>query len=235
MSKRNKFFLGLGLFGILAFAAVYFYAQSAGQPLPATQALAPADASSSVTIDVERALADRILGNPDAPIRIAEHSSLTCPHCSHFHQETFDKIKAQWIDTGKAYLIFSDFPLNAPALHASMAARCLPEEKFFDFIQVLYKTQEDWAFKEDYMDILETVAGEHGMDAATFRSCVASPQLREGLLQRMNTVQTMWKINSTPSFVINNKTVVTGALSSDDFSKKIEESQTGAPKDPGTE
>ena len=80
------------------------------------------------SIDMEKALSERVLGNPGAPIKISEHSSFSCGHCGNFHQNVFSEFKANWIDTGKAYLVFSDFPLNAPALHASLVGRCITND-----------------------------------------------------------------------------------------------------------
>ena len=80
---------------------------------------------------------DRILGKPDAPMTIVEYASLTCPHCAHFAVDVLPKLKAKWIDTGKARLILRDYPLDEPAMRAAMIARCAPADKFYAFIDTL--------------------------------------------------------------------------------------------------
>ncbi len=174
-----------------------------------------------VNIDVDAALKDRILGNPDAPVKISEHASFTCGHCGQFHLKTFKSFKEAWIDTGKAYLVFSDFPLNAPALHASMVARCLPEDQYFDFVSMLFNTQSEWAYDVGYMNYLKTKAAEKGLNDEQFKACLNSKELQEGILARVRSAQSQWNIASTPSFVVNNEVLIEGALPFAEFDAAI--------------
>ncbi len=178
-------------------------------------------------IDVEAALQDRIIGDINAPIKISEHSSFTCGHCGNFHRRSFKAIKEQLIDTGKAYIVFSDFPLNAPALHASMIARCLPHDKYFDFVEMLFEDQEMWAYEADYIKFLQFKASEYGLDTKGIKACLNSDALRDGILAGMSAARTQWNINSTPSFVVNNKTTLSGALSPEVFIQKVNEAVKG--------
>ncbi len=81
---------------------------------------------------------DRVLGKADAPVTIFEYASLTCPHCADFDEHTLPKLKADWIDTGKARLIFRDFPLDQAAVRAAQLARCAPPEQFYAFVDALF-------------------------------------------------------------------------------------------------
>src|SRR5262249_33445853 len=65
-------------------------------------------------------LDDQIQGQADAPVTIVEYASMTCPHCSHFHETTYPEMKKKYIDTGKVRFIFREFPLDQLALAASM-------------------------------------------------------------------------------------------------------------------
>ena len=217
---------------------LYFYAQqkngltSQEEHPPAEMAAEdanPEESENIVEIDTAAAIKDRILGDPNAPIKISEHSSFTCSHCGSFHRDTFDAFKARLIDTGKAYLVFSDFPLNAPALHASMLARCLPEDQYFDFIEDLFKNQESWAYETNYLDLLQTKTAEYGLEPEGFKACLDNKAIQEGILNRMRAAQAQWQISSTPSFVVNNKTVISGAKSIDEFETAIGEAL--APKE----
>ena len=61
-----------------------------------------------VTITSQLALAEdkgfadgeMVLGDKNAPITVIEYASMTCPHCAHFHEETYAAFKAKYIDTG---------------------------------------------------------------------------------------------------------------------------------------
>ncbi|MBL4804483.1 MAG: DsbA family protein [Alphaproteobacteria bacterium] len=181
-------------------------------------------AASDVTLpfDMANAKKERILGDPSAPIKITEHSSFSCPHCAHFHRDTYPALKENLIDTGEAYLVFSDFPLNAPALHASLAARCVDEDRYFDFVDMLFSRQDDWATQPNYLSILEGYAADFGLDKATFAACVQNKELQETLLNKIRAVQQQYNINSTPSFVINNQEVIGGAFQFPQFEEALE-------------
>lgn len=173
----------------------------------------------------------RTLGNPDAPVKIEEFASLTCGHCAHFHGTTFQELKTKYIDTGKVFFTFTDFPLNAPALDASMVARCMAPERYFTFLSFLMETQEQWAFSADYKTSLRQNAKLAGMSDEAFDSCLANTALKDGLVDRMKAKAEEHKLNSTPSFVITGpagKSTLTGALPIVSFDTAIEEAQTGA-------
>jgi protein-disulfide isomerase len=185
------------------------------------------DTASSVVvnegIDVEKAKVERILGDASAPIKIAEHASFSCPHCAHFHKGPLSEFIKKYVDTGKAYIVFSDFPLNAPALHGTMIGRCIPEERYFNYVGDLFNDQEKWAADASYLTYLKSKALEYGLADDKFEACLKSEPLQTALLDRMKAVQKQWQINSTPSFVVNNQVVISGALSYEEFVKKVEE------------
>lgn len=176
----------------------------------------------SYEIDFNVAKRERILGNPDAPIKISEHSSFTCGHCGNFHRTTYAQFKAEWLDTGRAYLVFSDFPLNAPALHASMVTRCAPEDRYFEFVEELFAKQNDWAYGPNYLDYLKQYASQYGMSHKDVDTCINNQDLQKSILDRLRATQVQFEINSTPSFVINNSKTITGALNYEAFNQSIE-------------
>src|SRR5882762_11916295 len=115
---------------------------------------------------------DRILGKPDAPITIIEYASLTCPHCAHFTVDVLPKLKAKWIDTGKAKLVLRDFPLDEPALRAAMVARCAPPDRFYAYVDTLFAAQEKWVMAKDYREALARLVEIGGMSKDEFDNCL---------------------------------------------------------------
>src|ERR1700756_4098478 len=75
---------------------------------------------------------DHVLGREDAPVTIVEYASLTCPHCARFHETTLPRLRAAWIDPGRAKLVFRHHPLDRAALDAAMLADCMPADRFFE-------------------------------------------------------------------------------------------------------
>ncbi len=202
-------------------------AEKTTEEQPATESAAasaekPA-APAPATIDISSALGDRILGSTSASMQIAEYASLSCGHCAEFHKKTFPAFKKKYIDTNKVFFVFSDFPLNESAMAGSMIARCMPKDKYFDFLGKLFANQEKWAFQTDYKTPLKKLAAADGMSAEIFDKCLASKELQEGIAKRMKGASAQWSISSTPTFVINNKVMISGAYSLDEMSKIIDE------------
>lgn len=155
-------------------------------------------------LNADGTLEDRTVGDVVAPIKVIEYSSLTCSHCATFHTDTYPKIKENYIDTGKVEMIFREFPLNKPALEASQILRCMPEDKYLSFQELLFETQENWAFGDDYISNLKQNAKLAGMSEEEFNSCLENKELQEALTKRVQEGSTKWDIKSTPTFVINN-------------------------------
>ena len=184
---------------------------------------APAESGfSAVTIDVKAALAPRVLGDEKAPVTIEEYASLSCSHCAHFSKDTFEKLKEKYIDTGKVRLVYNDFPTSGSALEATMAARCLPAERYFQFIKFLFETQNDWAFDKDFHGKLKQSAGLLGLGGDTFEACVSNEYLKIGISEAMQAASKKYEISSTPTFIINGKEKISGAQALSAFEKVID-------------
>ena len=166
-------------------------------------------------------LAERVMGSADAPVTMEEFSSLTCPHCANFHRDTLPKIKTAYIDTGKVKLIYRDFPLGALAMAAAMLARCGTPERYFGFLEVLFRGQQSWATSKDPRKELERVARFAGIGKAEFDACLDNEALLKGIQERAAEAQSRFGIESTPTFIING-TKLGGALPFEDFQTVIE-------------
>ena len=153
---------------------------------------------------VNSVLGVRSLGDKNAPIQIREYFSLTCNHCANFHETTFQQIKEKYIDTGKVYFIYEEFPLNGPALYGSMIARCLPEERYAGFIDILLRNQDKWVFGGDFKAGLKQNAALAGMSDEDFEKCFNDKELQAAVASSIKQGTDVWKISSTPSFVFNN-------------------------------
>jgi len=164
----------------------------------------------------------RVLGDPNAPVTILEFSSLTCSHCAAFHRETFPEIKKKYIDTGKVKVVYRDFPLEPRAMAGSLIARCLPENQYFGFLEVLFRSQQKWAGAKDPLAELEKLSRLAGMSKKDFDACVQNAALFQGIQVNREKDSKEFKIESTPSFVINGEKLV-GAAPFAEFEKVIED------------
>jgi protein-disulfide isomerase len=168
--------------------------------------------------------AERSIGNPDAKVTVMEFFSLTCTHCASFSRETMPEIEKNLIQPGKARFVYRDFPLDQVALTAAMVARYLPPPQYYPFITALLSTQDRWAFARgvNSTEELWKMAALAGMSRETFDKAIADNALRTWILQQQQADQDRWKIDSTPSFVINGQKY-SGEMSYDAFRKLIPE------------
>jgi protein-disulfide isomerase len=182
--------------------------------LPVLSASAASGAAPSLAPD------DRILGEPNAPVTIFEYASLTCPHCAEFDADTLPKIKANWIDTGKAKLIFRDYPLDQVALRAAILARCAPPDRFFAFIDALFHSQTTWSTSRDTREALEHIARLGGIAPDQFDQCMSDQKAADSIVAERLVAQDQYGVDSTPTFFVNGTKVV-GAQTYDAFAQTL--------------
>lgn len=159
---------------------------------------------------------DHILGAADAPATIIEYSSLTCPHCASFHRGTLPQLKANWVETGKARLVYRHYPLDRLALYAAAVSNCIKGDGFFGFIDALFVNQERWSRSDDPVSALQQFAGLAGLNQTAFQECVQDEAAITRILEIQADGRDTYEVASTPSFVVNGQRVV-GAHSYEEF------------------
>jgi protein-disulfide isomerase len=167
------------------------------------------------------ALPEMAIGKADAPVTVVEYMSMTCPHCAHFHNETFDKIKEKYVDTGKVRFIIREFPFDPRAAAAFMLARCAPNGAYFPMVSMLFKQQETWASAEDGRTALLQMSKLAGFTQESFEKCLTDQKL----LNDVNAVRERgakdFGIDATPTFLINGKRYA-GAMSVESMSALLD-------------
>jgi protein-disulfide isomerase len=164
-------------------------------------------------------LEEMTLGDPKAPVTVIEYASMTCPHCAHFSMTTFPELKKRYIDTGKVYFIFREFPLDELATAGSMLARCSGKENYFPLIETLFASQRDWVVQRPRTPLLGIVK-QTGMSEETFDSCLANQQMAQGIEKVRGNASSKFGVSSTPTFFVNGK-LVSGDVSIDDMAKEF--------------
>jgi protein-disulfide isomerase len=196
---------------------------------PATEAAPPAAAvaapESQGSVDMAKllepgALPDKVLGKADAPVTIVEYASMTCPHCAHFHATTLPELKTKYIDTGKARLIFREFPFDPRAEAGFMLARC-SNDNYFAMIDVLFKQQQNWASVENAKDALLQISKLAGFSQESFEACLTDNKLLADVRAVQKRGSDEFKVDSTPTFFINGNTYK-GALTIAEMSAIID-------------
>jgi len=169
---------------------------------------------------LEAMLAERAIGSAEAAVTVQEFFSFTCVHCATFHLETFPRVKAELIETGRVRVILRDFPLDQAALAAAAVARAMSPERYEPFLSTLFRTQAQWA-RRSFVDDLARIAALAGMPRATYDAALASVELQRGILEQRLAAEQRFRIEATPSFVFNDRTpAVSGAIGFDRFARE---------------
>lgn len=117
-------------------------ASLAAAPAFSQEAAAPAEGAA---IEVK----DFSIGSADAPIKITEYASFTCPHCANFHATVYKQLKTDYIDTGKVQFTLREVYFDRYGLWAALVARTGGDLKYFGIADMLFAQQQDWATAED--------------------------------------------------------------------------------------
>lgn len=150
-------------------------------------------------------LPDIVMGKEDAPYTIVEYSSMTCPHCANFHTDVLPELKKKYIDTGIAKYIIREFPFDNVAAAAFMLARCVDDSKYFDFVDLLYANQEEWAFGGDPLPALQKFSKQAGFTEARFNECLRDEKLLKHVEWVRDRGHSEFGVRATPTFFINGK------------------------------
>ncbi len=169
---------------------------------PAVAAPAPSGKVDMAKLLEEGALPEKTIGNADAPVTIVEYASMTCGHCANFHNDTLPAIKEKYVDTGKARIVFREFPFDPRAEAGFMLARCA-DDKYFAMVDVLFKQQRNWAGVDNAREALLQIARLAGFSQESFEACLTNQKLLDDVRAVRTRGANDFGIDATPTFFIN--------------------------------
>ena len=163
------------------------------------------------------------MGNPDAPVKLVEYASMTCPHCAAFSRDASESLRETYVRSGQVSWEFRNFVMNAPDMAMAALSRCQPPAAFFRTIDQLFAQQQelmtaiDEAEEARLRDLppeqlitplaramdLDTFFARRGMPEARFNECLADTEALQRLTDGTNRAVTQEQVQGTPSFFIN--------------------------------
>jgi protein-disulfide isomerase len=178
----------------------------------------------------------RVRGRADAPITMVEYSDFTCGYCLKFFRETWPRLQAKYVDTGKVKFVYRDYPRadRGPGVEAAVAARCAGA-------QGRYWAMHDRLFAEGgrlestvYKGFAKTI----GLDQAQFGKCFDERRHLESIfLDRQEANR--WGFHGTPGFILmytvagptekNPAIAIPGAFPFEEFAEEIDRMLGAAP------
>lgn len=166
-----------------------------------------------------------VMGQASAPVAIYEFSSYGCFHCADFHLKTLPEIKKNYIDKGLVRLVFIPFPLEAKSMQAAMIAECIGKDKYFAFVDLLFKKQREWGLSNKSDRVLAQYAALSGLGGEKAEACLHDDtKAREIITRRQQAIEN-FKIQGTPAFLIvsgKDREMMYGAPSYKEMSQAID-------------
>lgn len=167
-----------------------------------------AQQNSNPQVDVEINIeGDPTLGNADAPITIVEYSDYECPYCARLAIQSMPQVIKDYVETGKAKIVFKDFPLefHKNAEKISIAANCvykeLGDEKYFEMHDKIFASSgvsdsqlKDWAV-------------ELGVNSDKYDTCIADPAMSAEVQEDLREGQALG-VSGAPTLFINGEKLV---------------------------
>lgn len=170
------------------------------------------------------------IGNPEAPIKLVEYGALSCSHCAEFAKESFEKLRDDYVASGRVSYELRYFMLNALDVPASLLATCgsteavipLSEQfwawqpKMFENMQAAPQQQLaaiDALPKEKQIGAIAQVAGmtdfyaSRGIARDQANACLADTTKAKALAEQTQKATDEYNVTGTPSFIINGNSV----------------------------
>jgi protein-disulfide isomerase len=170
------------------------------------------------------------IGNLDAKVTVKVFSSLTCPHCANFHTNIYEKLKEDYIDKGLVKFEHHAFPLDLAALNAEIIIRCDVNTSLntgdmkFELLTEMYKKQKMWAVGSDIDKInilIKKIGINFDLSKEKMNTCLKNEQIQDEILEQRIEAQKKYKIESTPTIIINEKKY-SGKVDYKQFKKAID-------------
>ncbi len=150
-----------------------------------------------------------ILGNTNAPLTIYLFSDFSCPFCKRASlDEPVPQIIKNYIDTGKAKLVWKYFPGHGKGEPAQLVGFCLNEQDlFWEFHELAFQNQE----KTNNLNNMKALAQQLNANMPALNECLSSKKYNSALTEDTDIGKSNG-ISGTPTFVINER-IVEGAVS----------------------
>ena len=144
------------------------------------------------------------LGSESAPITIVEFGDYQCEACYAWFHHTRDTLIDNYIETGKAKLVFVDLPfLGRDSITAAQASYCAEDQgKYWEYHTMLYTFQDGhpdsgWADR----DRLNAFASSLAMNMDEFNECMDSSKYKKRVKANYDEAVKNGA-QSTPTFIL---------------------------------
>lgn len=176
------------------------------------------------------------MGNPNAPLKLVEYGSRTCPTCGNFAKEAMGPLRESYIRTGKLSFEFRDFLVHgAPDFALALLNQCVAAPRFFTVLEAIYANQRAFvdrltaaekaqpALLEGYQNashadaargfakVMEAVPflQRYGLTPAAAQRCLGDDAMIAGIAKTYADGANVHHVRGTPSFFLNGRQLPT--------------------------
>lgn len=169
------------------------------------------------------------MGNPDAPIKLVEFASLTCPHCAEFAEKGFAKLRDNYVASGRVSFELRNFVRDPIDVTAAMLTRCGPPESYFALTEQVFANQpaifeaaqkggpqaeaaqrlpdnQKFVATAQALGLTDFFAAR-GISSDQAAACLAKSETATALAQATQAQGQQHDIQGTPSFLVNGRNV----------------------------
>ena len=209
---------------LLALVALFGLAPAAALARPAPVRHAPARGAPPMLV-VATPQGSHVVGRPGAPHKLIEYVSYTCSHCAAFEKEGADALIAGLVRPGRVSYDYRPFLRNIVDVTASLMVACGTPSHFLGNHAAVLRNQEKWLTPPpetaqqrwkagDFPTRMRAAAQDmnlyplfeaRGYTRAQLNACLANEKLADALAAENRTAVETYKIEGTPSFVIDGK------------------------------
>ena len=196
----NTKVIAVGITAVILIVAVTAYASSYMSEFDNVQRSSQDEGQIIALTDVP------VLGSKNASVTIVEIGDYQCPACKLWFDNTRQDIIENYIETGKANLVFIDMPfIGADSTSAAEATYCANDQgMYWEYHSTLYQLQQHendgWA----NIDRLTAIAFNLELDIEQFNECMISKKHFSQISFNKRKASTDFAANSTPTFIIVN-------------------------------
>jgi protein-disulfide isomerase len=141
----------------------------------------------------------RMRGQANAPVTLIEYSDFTCGFCLKFFKQTWPRIQARYVDTGKVRFVYRDFPRGdqGTGLDAATAARCAGEQGQYWAMHDRLFTEGGQLDKQVYRRHAATLS----LDQTAFERCMSDGRFTKAIFEDRQEAN-QWGFHGTPGFIL---------------------------------
>ncbi len=151
----------------------------------------------------------RIAGDSTAKTWVIMASDFQCPFCKEWHTESYRQFLDTYVRTGKIRVAYVNYPLgqHQNAIPAAEGAMCASaQNKFWQFHDALFDSQDSWAKMQDMRPVLDSIATAVGVNNADWKQCVDSKKMLP-LIRADQDRASKAGVGSTPTFLIGDQSI----------------------------